>query len=200
MTGDKLYLARVMKLKAPPLPVHGEKENKLFHDLIIEQPGTSPDFDAMAIAWCKHVDCVDVWPKLPVYLSTHYKAWERNQHVRDAAERVAPGAELLTELFAAANERASAVAICNPAPMPADPENSSAQDDVQIVGQTNVGASANALPAPARKRSHGDRGKDARPRKKRRCKTCRRTVGCNGAKAGRGWGPCQFPSHPLPAE
>ena len=90
-----------------------------------------------------------VWPKLPVYLSTHYKAWERNQRVRDAAERVAPGAELLTELFAAANETAPAVAVCDPTPMPADPENSSAQDDVQIVGQTNVGASANALPAPA---------------------------------------------------
>jgi len=67
---------------------------------------------------------------------------------RKAKNKKLHAQELLTELFAAANETAPAVAVCDPTPMPADPENSSAQDDVQIVGQTNVGASANALPAP----------------------------------------------------
>jgi hypothetical protein len=39
--------------------------------------------------------------KLPVYLCTHYSKWQRNQRVRDAVAKAAPGEARLHELNAA---------------------------------------------------------------------------------------------------
>ncbi len=43
------------------------------------------------IEWCKEVDAVTIFPKLLVYLCTHYSKWQRNQRVRDAVAKAAPG-------------------------------------------------------------------------------------------------------------
>ena len=50
---------------------------KLFCQLILEMSGKF-DEDKMAKEWCKHVNGKNVFPKLPVYLRTYYKTWERN--------------------------------------------------------------------------------------------------------------------------
>ena len=74
---------------------------------------------------------------------------KRKKETKAAKQRKAKNKKLHAQAQSKAAKRGliQLMAFCNPAPMPADPENSSAQDDVQIVGQTNVGASANALPA-----------------------------------------------------
>jgi hypothetical protein len=55
----------------------------------------------MGIEWCKEVDAVNIFPKLPVYLRTHYSKWQQNQRVHDAVVKAAPGEARLRELNAA---------------------------------------------------------------------------------------------------
>ena len=49
----------------------------------------------MAVNWCQHVDGVTIFPKLPVYLRTHHTAWTRNQRVKEAVRKAAPGEAVL---------------------------------------------------------------------------------------------------------
>ena len=55
------------------MPVHGESECRLF-DGIVRTTG-SLDFDQMTLDWFQKVNGVTAFPKLPVYLRTHYAAW-----------------------------------------------------------------------------------------------------------------------------
>jgi hypothetical protein len=98
MTRELQYLCKAMQTKLPLLPVHGEDENKLFSRLVLSQQTSKIDFDAIALDWCKLVDGVTVFPKLPVYLSMHHTAWSRNQRVRDAVRAVAQGVAALAAL------------------------------------------------------------------------------------------------------
>jgi len=52
----------------------------------------------MAVNWCQHVDGVTIFPKLPVYLRTHHTAWTRNQRVKEAVRKAAPGEAVLARL------------------------------------------------------------------------------------------------------
>jgi len=54
----------------------------------------------MTIEWCKKVDGINIFPKLPVYLHTHYNKWQLNQRVRDAVAKAAPGEVRLREINA----------------------------------------------------------------------------------------------------
>ena len=99
VTPDMKYLCKCMKTKLPLLPVVGEKEFTLFQKLVLKLPSPT-DYEAMAIEWCRHVDGVDVWPKLPVYLRTHHTTWLRNQRVKDAVTNAASGEEKLKKLNA----------------------------------------------------------------------------------------------------
>ena len=89
-----------MNTKLPLLPVVGKEENQLFERLVLAAPQGPINFDQMAIEWCKNVDAVNIFPKLPVYLRTHYSKWQRNQRVRDAVDRAAPGEARLREINA----------------------------------------------------------------------------------------------------
>lgn len=91
-TPDQQYLCKCMGTPAPLLPVHGEVECKLFEQMI-RNGGADPDFDPMAIKWCDHVDGNTVFPKLPVYLRTHHKTWQRNQRVKETVTAAALGEE-----------------------------------------------------------------------------------------------------------
>ena len=96
---DQQYLCKTMGTKLPLLPVVGKEECQLFERLVITQGPIN--FEQMAIEWCKEVDAVNIFPKLPVYLRTHYSKWQRNQRVRDAVAKAAPGEARLRELNAA---------------------------------------------------------------------------------------------------
>ena len=99
-TSDQKYLCKAMGTTFPLLPMHGKAELKLFQELYISMP--SPvDFAAMALEWIKHINGVDIFPKLPVYLRTHFTSWQRNQRVRDAVRSAASGKERLNAINAA---------------------------------------------------------------------------------------------------
>ena len=97
LSSDQRYLCRAMKTKLPLLPVHGVAECRLFQSLITNH-SISLDFDAMAFEWCKHVDGVNIFPKLPVYLRTYHTKWQKNQRVRDAVECAKAGKAVLEVL------------------------------------------------------------------------------------------------------
>jgi hypothetical protein len=99
LTADQRYLCKTMDTKLPLLPVVETAEFKLFEELVASLP-TPLDFDRMAIKWCERVDGINIFPKLPVYLRTHYTTWQRNQRVRDAVRRAAAGEIRLRELNA----------------------------------------------------------------------------------------------------
>jgi len=90
-----------MGTKLPLLPVAGKEECQLFERLVVTAPQEPINFEQMAIEWCKEVDAVNIFPKLPVYLRTHYSKWQQNQRVCDAVAKAAPGEARLRELNAA---------------------------------------------------------------------------------------------------
>ena len=61
----------------------------------------------MAIEWCKHVDGITIFPKLPVYLRNHHTQWTKNRRVKDAIERNAAAMAQLDAMVAAAAAAAS---------------------------------------------------------------------------------------------
>jgi hypothetical protein len=87
-----------MNTKLPLLPVVGKEENQLFERLVLTASQGPLNFKQMAMKWCNKVDAANIFPKLPVYLRTHYSRWQQNQRVRDAVDRAAPGEAMLHEI------------------------------------------------------------------------------------------------------
>jgi hypothetical protein len=126
LTADQQYLCKTMNTKLPLLPVVGKEENQLFEGLVLTARQRPLNFEQMAIKWCKEVDAVNNFPKLPVYLQTHYSKWQRNQRVRDAVAKAAPGEARLHELNAAFGIQSAATteATMMPVILPPQPCNS----------------------------------------------------------------------------
>ena len=83
----------------PFLPFSGEKEYKAYAKFVAEtDPRILKDVDAAAIAWCNHVDGIDVMPKIPSHLRTHDEEWNKNQRVKDSVSRAASRNEMLEKL------------------------------------------------------------------------------------------------------
>ena len=74
-----------MGAELPILPVHGKEELMLFQNLARNQ--AKFDAERMAIDWCDHVDGVTVFPKLPVYLRTHYESWKKKREEEELASK-----------------------------------------------------------------------------------------------------------------
>lgn len=111
LTREQAFIAKVMGFPLPPLPVDGEKECALFLRLVLQLTSRKPDFEQMAIEWCKFVKPSDgIFPKLPVYLRQHYAAYERNVRVRDASIAVADAGAALEQLNRATTPAARPVA------------------------------------------------------------------------------------------
>jgi len=130
----------------------------------------------MAIEWCKKVDAVNIFPKLPVYLRTHYSKWQRNQRVRDAVDRAALGEARLREINvvfgtqSTAASEATVVSVLLPPTMP-QPQGAWVQPVLGvIVGGTMVGG------APPTRGDDGMRRQRGKDRigiiRHRRCKYC----------------------------
>ena len=77
--------------------MHGEAECRKF-DEMLRGANSDQDWDQMAVDWCQHVDGVTIFPKLPVYLRTHHTSWTRNQRVKEAVRKAAPGEEVLKRI------------------------------------------------------------------------------------------------------
>ena len=80
----------------PFLPIFGEKEHSLFNKLLLSSNNsTKPNFDKISLQWCKHVDGLNIFPKLPVYLRLHFSNWQYNQRVKDAVNKSLSGEKKL---------------------------------------------------------------------------------------------------------
>jgi hypothetical protein len=97
LSPDEKYLCKAMLTKLPFLPVVHREERKLFIQMLICQQGTL-EFDKMAIDWCKHVDGINIFSKLPVYLQRHFSKYLHSQQVRDAVANATTGEAKLRQL------------------------------------------------------------------------------------------------------
>ena len=147
LTSDHQYLCKTMYTKLPLLPVVGKEEHQLFEKLVLTAPQGPLNFEQMAIEWFKKVDAINIFPKLPVYLRTHYSKWQQNQRVRDAVAKAAPGEARLCEInagfgiqSASTTEAITMVPVLLPPTMP-QPQGTLVQPVVGvIVGGTMVGS------------------------------------------------------------
>jgi hypothetical protein len=164
LMADQQYLCKTMGTKLPLLLVVGVEEHQLFERLVVTAPQGPINFDQMAIEWCKKVDAVIIFPKLPVYLPTHYSKWQRNQRVRDAVAKAALGEARLPELNAAlglkpaATTEAAMLPVILPPTMHQPPGTLLQPVEGVVVGGTMVGG---ALPTRGdRQTTKRQRGKD----------------------------------------
>ena len=130
------------------------------------------DYEKMAIDWCQKVDGVHVWPKLPVYLRTYHKQFQRNQRIKDAVSKATTGAQKLKTLNQQTSSGLSSDTVQARLPLVMPQASSIARhgDNLVSVGGTVVGGA----PPPDRpqRRKHGDRSFDKGKRASRRCKNC----------------------------
>jgi hypothetical protein len=61
----------------------------------------------MAIDWCERVNGVTIFPKLPVYLRTHFETFDHGQRVRDALKGMAGELEKLAAMEVETREAAA---------------------------------------------------------------------------------------------
>jgi hypothetical protein len=174
LSRDMKYLSERMGLPFPVVPVRGEEECKLFNKYM--RKWKDYDFNKMAIDWCKYVDCIYIFPKLPVYLSSHFNSWQRNARIRDATSKAKKPAAILEEFNAQSaktvfetvpSSDVDAIPQHKPIPQNKYPNN---KNSTQVVANIEIGVGNNEV-IIAEKRKKG-RGKGKGTRKKANCKTC----------------------------
>ena len=96
------YVAKCEGVPIPFLPVHTVAEKKKYNSLLLEhlrgRNSSVADFDELALIWCDHVDGINIFPKLPVYLKTYQDTFIHNQNVRLAVQSARESAKLLSDL------------------------------------------------------------------------------------------------------
>jgi hypothetical protein len=202
---DLKHLCVSMGIPVPFLPCHGMEEAKLFSKLMLTLPGGF-DAEKMAIEWCKYVDGVTIFPKLPVYLRSYREAWERNRRVRDAVKNMTSRIEMLEEIN---KKEAPAVdeVVRNPTlpPILVRPTLLAlrpAHTGQLFVGKnTYIGVTIEEQSGrKTGKRNRATtiiRGGDIGPRKRRQCQRCREHGGtkeilCKGRSPKHGADGCEF--------
>jgi hypothetical protein len=201
---DLKHLCLSMGIPVPFLPCHGIEEAKLFSKLMLQLPGRF-DAEKMSIEWCKYVDGVTIFPKLPVYLRSYREAWEQNRRVRDAVKNMTSRIEMLEEIN---KKEAPAVdeVVRNPTlpPILVRPTLLAlrpAHTGQLFVGNTYIGVTIEQQSGrKTGKRNRATtiiRGEDIVPRKRRQCKRCRehggtKAISCKGRSPKHGAGGCEF--------
>lgn len=104
LTEEHRYLCKVMDTQLPFLPVVSEAECLLFARLIL-QMNPIGNWEQMAIHWCSFVKVESdsnksIFPKLPVYLKTHYRKYQQSQRVKEAVKHACTGEEKLKDINA----------------------------------------------------------------------------------------------------
>ena len=214
--GDMKFLCDAMGTKIPLRPVITIEERKLFSRFILR----TKHFHAekMAVDWCEHVDGSTIYPKLPVYLRTYHKKWEKNYRIRDAVRKTKSQVSLLHDLNNAllpqvtdgTNDQSVDTeksgmfpnwALPNhPHPMETPMAVALNMKPFVVTGGMMVSRDT-IIPCAPTKKKRGQRGKDTLARRKRSCQRCKnkgdaRMYICNG-RLGRGYGKsaCQFYKH-----
>jgi hypothetical protein len=171
LTSDQSYMCRRMGVPLPFLPFSTQEENQLFANCALADDFPMQNADEAAIAWCKYVDGVTIFPKLPVHIRTHKEAFERNMRVKDCVERARSGKERLDELNNAVKPTvaANSEAVTCPDALPPIHPNATHNEPHVITAGTAIG-----LPVyPSDKRRRGSRGHDKKQRAPRSCGRCK---------------------------
>jgi hypothetical protein len=194
LTSDQKYMCKSMGIPLPFLPFSSKEENILFAELALNNDFPMDNADEAAVVWCKYVDGVNIFPKLPVHIRTHKESFERNQRVKDCVERARSGQEKLDEL----NVSVAPLTPANTAPA----EIVDALPSIQAIAAHNAtcvttgGMAVGSVPYPSKKSRWGERGCDKKKRAMRRCGRCKLNNGDNAFTCdGRGNGGsknCQF--------
>jgi hypothetical protein len=194
LTSDQRYLCRRMGIPLPFLPFTTEEESKVFAECALSMEFPMGNAEEAAIEWCKYVDGVNVFPKLPVHIRVHREAFMRNQRVKNCIELARTGQAKLDELNSAVKPLASNLTpAAIPASMPAIQPNAMHNDEYIVTAGTGVGN----LPSPSIKRKRGERGQDKNRRRARRCGRCVENNGqhaemCAGRGGRGGVDNCQY--------
>jgi hypothetical protein len=101
---DDQFMCRALRIPIPFLQVSGTNEYCLF-TLLVHQLSGFDDFQ-----WCKHVDGVSLFRKLPVYLRGYHNHWLRNQQIQDPIKNMKSEIELLEAI----NKRQTPAEISQP--------------------------------------------------------------------------------------
>ena len=83
LTPNQKHLADTAGVPLPMLNFTTEEENKLYAKCILDPTFPKNDKDA-AIKFCKYLDGVNTFPKLPVHMSNHREKFERGQQMCSA--------------------------------------------------------------------------------------------------------------------
>ena len=187
------YLMNAMGTPLPVLPILTREERQLFSKLVLESLGKIDEHN-MALDWCKYVDGITIFPKLPVHLRTYFVQWSRNQSIKDVqkeSETKRNDLKDLNALLMPVHEEAAGAA-------PDDDSDSMAMATPSFISKPNVppefpdiapkarhGREATAVGntmiyhteaamfmEPRKKR--GDRGPDRVDRQGRTCKSCKK--------------------------
>ena len=154
----------------PFLPFITDEENKQFAECVLRNDFPIDDEDKAAIEWCKYVDGVKIFPKLPVHIRIHCDEFERNQRVRNCVERAREGQEVLEELNDVIQPVAPAVEenVVDPEALPEMNAQAMHNSPYVVTNGTAVGD----VPNPTPKRKIGERGRDRKQRAPRPCSLC----------------------------
>lgn len=149
------------------------------------------DEEEAAVQWCKFVDGVNIFPKLPVHMRSYGERYERNQRVKDSVRNAKSGSDKLTELNATVVPSPSEIPnVAQQEAVPAQsflPLTAQAQtvDPYVVTARTSIGD----VPCDGRRDDCriGKRGRDAKPRTGRTCSVCTKKDSCKAASCpGRG--------------
>jgi len=176
LSRENKYLADSVGAKLPFLPFISDEENVIYAHFVLDGNFPLDDDEKTAIAWWKHVDGVEIMPKLPVHMRTHREAFKRNQRVRDSVTRAEKGQSTLDKLNEAIKSaKPSTPTVTMPATMPT--LNSEAAD--QSSNKVVAGVVTGDLPvSEAKLRKWGQSGPDVngsrqfQKRNPRKCKVC----------------------------
>lgn len=191
LSRDKAYLADRLGTKLPLLPVVGKAEKALFNRLVVQCGG---DFEKMTLAWSDNVNGTTIFPKIAAQLRIHKKKWEKAETVKKLLDQSAAGRAtvqmVLTENTITSVPRPTmplAIAAPNDSPRNSADIPEGLNPVAGLSMETDVPKEAGT-----RKRKHGDRGRDKKPRGKRSCSLCLRYGNADQAKACKGSGGTKF--------
>lgn len=96
LSREQKFLCQAQGVSLPFLPFTTPEEKKVFskHYSVISK---KTEHEA-TIWWCKHVDGVTIFPKLPVHFRDHLKKWLKSNRTENAVRAAKKGAEKLKEI------------------------------------------------------------------------------------------------------
>ena len=104
LTGDQKYMCKATGVDLPFLPFATIEERKQFAKCVLD-PSFPKSEEEASIRWCKFVDGVNIFLKLPVHIRNYRDQFDRFERVRQSVENAREGKEKLNELNAALTDK-----------------------------------------------------------------------------------------------